>query len=78
VHAKGAAAHGYFQVTHDVTKYTKARVFEAVGKKTPVFARFSTVAGEKGSCDTERDPRGNSDLIKGFHTNSTPKTETGI
>lgn len=58
VHAKGAGAHGYFEVTHDVTKYTKARVFESVGKKTPVFIRFSTVAGEKGAADTERDPRG--------------------
>lgn len=52
VHAKGAGAHGYFEVTHDLTKYTKAKVFDAVGKKTPVFARFSTVAGERGSSDT--------------------------
>lgn len=59
VHAKGAGAHGYFEVTHDITKYTKAKVFDTIGKKTPVFARFSTVAGEKGSADTERDPRGN-------------------
>lgn len=58
VHAKGGAAHGYFKVTHDVTKYTKAKVFESIGKVTPLFARFSTVAGEKGSADTERDPRG--------------------
>jgi catalase len=78
VHAKGAGAHGYFEVTHDVTKYTKARVFEAIGKKTPVFARFSTVAGEKGSSDTERDPRGISYFIKVSQSNSTPRTVTGI
>lgn len=58
VHAKGAGAHGYFEVTHDITKYCKAKVFSEVGKKTPVFVRFSTVGGEKGSADTERDPRG--------------------
>lgn len=58
VHAKGAGAHGYFEVTHDVTKYTKANLFDTIGKKTPVFIRFSTVAGEKGAQDTERDPRG--------------------
>lgn len=58
VHAKGAGAHGVFEVTHDITKYTKACVFSEIGKKTPVFLRFSTVGGEKGSADTERDPRG--------------------
>lgn len=58
VHAKGAGAHGYFEVTHDITKYCKAKVFSCVGKRTPVFARFSTVGGEKGSADTARDPRG--------------------
>jgi len=58
VHAKGAAAHGYFEVTHDVTKYTKAAFLNKVGKRTPVFLRFSTVGGEKGSADTARDPRG--------------------
>eukprot|EP01120_Amphizonella_sp_Union-15-10_P013062 TRINITY_DN599_c0_g1_i1.p1 TRINITY_DN599_c0_g1~~TRINITY_DN599_c0_g1_i1.p1 ORF type:complete len:298 (+),score=49.00 TRINITY_DN599_c0_g1_i1:50-943(+) len=58
VHAKGAGAHGYFEVTHDITKYSKAKVFNQIGKKTPLFARFSTVAGERGSADTERDPRG--------------------
>lgn len=52
VHAKGAGAHGYFEVTHDVTKYTKAKVFDTIGKKTPIFARFSTVAGSKGAQDT--------------------------
>lgn len=58
VHAKGAGAHGYFEVTEDITQYTKAIVFEKKGKKTPVFVRFSTVGGEKGSADSERDPRG--------------------
>ena len=58
VHAKGAGAHGYFEVTHDVTKYTKAAFLSKIGKKTDVFVRFSTVGGEKGSADTERDPRG--------------------
>jgi catalase len=58
VHAKGAGAHGYFEVTHDVTKYTRARFLSEVGKRTEVFVRFSTVGGEKGSADSERDPRG--------------------
>ncbi len=58
VHAKGAGAHGYFEVTADVTKYTRAAFLSKVGKKTEVFARFSTVGGEKGSADAERDPRG--------------------
>ncbi|MGH0145218.1 UNVERIFIED_CONTAM: hypothetical protein FKN15_025891 [Acipenser sinensis] len=58
VHAKGAGAFGYFEVTHDITKYTKAKIFEHVGKRTPTAVRFSTVAGEAGSADTVRDPRG--------------------
>jgi catalase len=58
VHAKGSAAFGTFTVTHDISQYTKARVFGAVGKQTETFLRFSTVGGEKGSADTERDPRG--------------------
>lgn len=58
VHAKGAGAHGYFEVTHDITKYCKAKLFSSIGKRTPTFARFSTVGGEKGSPDTARDPRG--------------------
>lgn len=58
VHAKGSGAHGYFEVTNDITKYCKAKLFSGVGKRTPMFARFSTVGGEKGSADTERDPRG--------------------
>jgi len=58
VHAKGSGAYGTFTVTHDITKYTKARLFDSVGKQTETFLRFSTVGGEKGSADTERDPRG--------------------
>ncbi|KAG5677544.1 hypothetical protein PVAND_007296 [Polypedilum vanderplanki] len=58
VHAKGAGAFGYFEVTHDITKYCAAKVFEKVGKRTPIAVRFSTVGGESGSADTVRDPRG--------------------
>lgn len=58
VHAKGSGAYGTFTVTHDISKYTRAKVFNMIGKQTKVFARFSTVGGEKGSADTERDPRG--------------------
>lgn len=59
VHAKGAGAFGYFEVTHPtITKYCKAKLFSEVGKKCRVAIRFSTVAGELGSADTVRDPRG--------------------
>ena len=58
VHAKAAGAHGTFTVTKDITRFTKAKVFSQVGKKTEMFGRFSTVAGEKGSADTVRDVRG--------------------
>ena len=58
MHAKGSGAFGTFTATHDVTKYTKAKLFSAVGKKTDLFARFSTVAGERGAADAERDIRG--------------------
>ena len=58
VHAKGAGAGGYFEVLNDVTAYTKANFLSEVGKRTEVFARFSTVGGERGSADAERDPRG--------------------
>ena len=58
VHAKGSGAYGTFTVTHDITKYTHAKLFAQVGKETETFVRFSTVGGEKGSADTERDPRG--------------------
>jgi catalase len=58
VHAKGSGAYGTFTVTHDISKYTKAKLFSSIGKQTDTFLRFSTVGGEKGSADTERDPRG--------------------
>jgi catalase len=58
VHAKGTGAYGKFTVTHDITAFTKARLFNTFGKETKVFVRFSTVGGEKGSADAERDPRG--------------------
>jgi catalase len=58
VHAKGSGAHGFFEVTEDVTWFTKAKFLSKVGKQTPMFARFSTVAGEQGYADTVRDPRG--------------------
>jgi len=58
MHAKGSGAYGTFTVTHDVIRYTKAKIFSAVGKKTDLFARFSTVAGERGAADAERDIRG--------------------
>ena len=58
MHAKGSGAFGTFTVTHDITKYTKAKLFSKVGKKTEMFARFSTVAGERGAADAERDIRG--------------------
>jgi catalase len=58
VHAKGGGAHGFFEVTDDVTQYTRASFLAQVGKRTPVFARFSQVAGELGFPDTVRDPRG--------------------
>ena len=58
VHAKGAGAHGVFQVTGDVSQYTRANFLSEVGKQTDVFVRFSTVGGEKGWGDSERDPRG--------------------
>ena len=58
VHAKGAGAYGTLTVTTDITQYTKAKIFSAVGKTTECFVRFSTVGGESGSADTARDPRG--------------------
>lgn len=58
MHAKGSGAYGTFTVTHDITKYTKANLFSEIGKKTEVFMRFSTVAGERGAADAERDIRG--------------------
>lgn len=58
VHAKGSGAFGTFKITNDISKYTRAKLFAEVGKETPVFLRFSTVAGERGAADAERDVRG--------------------
>ena len=58
VHAKGAGAHGYFEVTHDLSDITSSLLFTSVGKKVRATVRFSTVGGESGSADTARDPRG--------------------
>ena len=58
MHAKGSGAFGTFTVTHDITQYTRANLFSQVGKKTELFIRFSTVAGERGAADAERDIRG--------------------
>ncbi len=58
MHAKGSGAYGTFTVTHDITKYSRAKIFSKKGKKTDLFVRFSTVAGERGAADAERDIRG--------------------
>ncbi len=58
VHAKGTGAFGYFEVTEDVTQWTRAAFLNKVGKRTPLVIRLSTVAGEQGYPDTDRDPRG--------------------
>lgn len=58
MHAKGSGAFGTFTVTHDISQYTRAKIFSEVGKQTEMFARFSTVAGERGAADAERDIRG--------------------
>ncbi|ANV98669.1 catalase [Helicobacter enhydrae] len=58
VHAKGSGAYGTLTITNDITQYTKAKIFSKVGKKTEMFLRFSTVAGERGAADAERDVRG--------------------
>ncbi|MCK4691838.1 MAG: catalase, partial [Desulfuromonadales bacterium] len=58
MHAKGSGAFGTFTVTHDISGYTKAKIFSEIGKKTELFVRFSTVAGERGAADAERDIRG--------------------
>ncbi len=58
MHAKGSGAFGTFTVTHDISRYTKAKIFSEIGKKTDLFVRFSTVAGERGAADAERDIRG--------------------
>lgn len=58
VHAKGSGAYGKLTITQDITKYSKAKVFSEIGKETSCFLRFSTVAGERGAADAERDVRG--------------------
>ena len=58
VHARGSAAHGYFELTESLAEYTTAKILTETGKQTPLFTRFSTVAGNKGSKDTPRDVRG--------------------
>ncbi len=58
VHARGSAAHGYFECYKPLAQYTRASIFSEAGKQTPVFVRFSTVLGERGSTDTARDVRG--------------------
>ena len=58
VHARGSGAHGYFELTESLSKYTKAKFLQNIGSRTPVFARFSTVAGSRGSSDLARDVRG--------------------
>ncbi|RYG20640.1 MAG: catalase, partial [Chitinophagaceae bacterium] len=54
MHAKGSGAYGTFTVTKDITRFTKAKLFSEIGKQTPLFVRFSTVAGERGAADAER------------------------
>lgn len=66
MHAKGSGAYGTFTVTHDITRYSMADIFSEIGKKTDLFARFSTVAGERGAADAERDIRG---FALKFYTN---------
>lgn len=58
MHAKGSGAFGTFTVTQDITRFIKAKIFSQIGKKTDMFVRFSTVAGERGAADAERDIRG--------------------
>ena len=58
LHAKGSGAYGTFMVTHDITEYTRAKIFSAIGKKTDLFVRFSPLVGERGAADAERDIRG--------------------
>jgi catalase len=71
VHAKGSGAHGFFEVTADVSQWTKVAFLAEVGRRTPVFLRFSAVAGELGAADTQRDPRGFA--IKFYTSSVTPR-----
>ena len=77
MHAKGSGAFGTFTVTHDITKYTRASIFSQVGKKTDCLVRFSTVAGERGAADAERDIRARHEILHrhgqlGPGSNNTP------
>ena len=72
MHAKGSGAFGTFTVTHDITKYTKAKIFSEIGKKIEVFVRFSTVAGERGA---GRTPNA---IFEASRSSSTPSRATGI
>ena len=73
VHAKGGGAFGHFEVTSTaIAQYCKAKMFQSVGKSTPIAARFSTVGGESGSADTARDPRGFA--VKFYTEEGTTKT----
>ncbi len=74
VHAKGGGAHGFFEVTEDVSQSCQANFLNQVGKRTPVFVRFSTVAGELGSADTVRDPAAG---IKGTEGNGASGNGSG-
>ena len=71
VHARGSAAHGYFEAYESLTEFTRAAPFAQAAKRTPVFVRFSTVAGERGSTDTARD-------VRGSQSNSIPMRAIGI
>jgi catalase len=75
VHAKGAGAGGYFEVTADVIEYTKTKFLSEVGKRTEVFTRFSTVGGERSSADAASDPRG---FALKFYTEEENYDLTGI
>ena len=70
MHAKGSGAYGTFTVMHDITKYTKAKIFSEVGKKTELFVRFSTVAGERGQLTP-------SAISAALRSSSTPRRATG-
>ena len=64
MHAKGSGAFGKFTVTHDITRYTKAKIFSKIGTETECFVRFSTVAGERGAADAERDHIGRRNWLR--------------
>ena len=70
VHARGTGVHGFYELTESLEQYTTARVLTEVGEQTPVFVRFSTVAGERGSVDTARDARGFRQTLHFDHTSA--------